>query len=218
MSIPIFFSSNDNYVPYLSVAMQSVMENAKNGRKYEFYVLYKNIKAEMMETLQKQVNLFSDFSLNFVDVSPYIKNDNFFLSHHITAESYFRLFIPYIFPNMEKAIYLDCDTVCLTDISQLFDIIISDYFIAGVSDAGLCLHYAPKWAVNKKITKPFDVLLNMKHPENYINCGVLLINCAKFREKYTLQDVIDTTLSRKWFCHDQDIISVLAKDDVFFFF
>jgi len=213
--IPIFFASNDDYIPYVSVMMQSIMENAQNGRNYDFYILHRDIKPESMGKLQSQVSNFLGFSLSFIDMSPYVKDYNFFVSWHITIETYFRLFIPYIFPNMGKVLYLDGDMVCLADISELFNIEISDNFIAGVSDAGLCLHYVPKHKMDKTrkiLAKRFEVLLNMENPENYINAGMLLINCNKFREVYTMQQIIDTITSRKWKYHDQDVINVLAKN------
>jgi lipopolysaccharide biosynthesis glycosyltransferase len=174
-----------------------------------------DIKNETMETLRKQVNLFSDFSLNFVDMSQCIKDYNFFVSRHITIEAYFRLFIPYIFPNLEKTIYFDCDMVCLTDISQLFNTDISNCFVGGVRDySGLLTYYCPKRKRKRYWTKENEVLFNMEQPENYINSGMLLINCEKFRETYTLQNVLDIAFSRKWQCHDQDVINVLAKDKI----
>ena len=210
-TIPIFFASNDSYIPYVSVMIQSIMENAQSEHKYDLYILHRDIKNETMEKLQNQVSEFSKISLNFVDMSPYIKNYNFFVSWHITIETYFRLFIPYIFPDMEKILYLDGDMVCLADVSELFNTNISDNLIAGASDPGLCLHYVPKKAY-KKIKMRFDVLLNMENPQNYINAGMLLINCKKFREMYTIQDIIDTITSKEWNYHDQDVINVLAKD------
>ena len=214
MNIPIFFSSNDNYIPYVSVMMQSIMENAQKGRKYEFYVLHRDIKNETMEKLQKQISLFPDFSLNFVDMSPYVKDNVFFISGYVTIETYFRLFIPYIFPNMEKIIYLDGDMVCLVDISKLFDVDICDYLLAGVRDVLTHWYYMPEWKRDKRWFKVCEVLLSMERPENYINAGMLLLNCNKFRETYTMQKVIDTINSRKWRRHDQDVINVLSENKI----
>jgi len=214
VGIPIFFSSNDNYIPYVSVMMQSIMENSKRGRKYEFYILNIDIKNETMEKLQKQVSAFLDFSLNFVDMSPYTKDYDFFISRHVTAETYFRLFIPYIFPDIEKVLYLDGDMVCLTDVSLLFDTDISNYLAAGVRDPALPLYYTPKRKRDPILADICEVLLSMENPENYINAGTLLFNCKKFRETYSLKYVTDTIFSRKWKVHDQDIINVLAKDKI----
>jgi len=218
MNIPVFFASNEFYIPYVSVMMQSIMENAAKGRKYEFYILYIDIKNETMEILKKQVSLFPDFSLNFFDVSQYVKGYDFFVSRHITVEAYFRLFIPYIFPNLEKTLYFDGDMVCLTDISQLFDTDISNYLVGGVRDySGLSTYYSSKWKRKRKWAKVEEVLLSMEHPENYINSGMLLINCEKFRKTHTIQYILDIICSRKWQSHDQDVINVLAKDKILYF-
>jgi len=178
MNIPIFFASNEFYIPYVSVMMQSIMENAAKERKYEFYILHKDIKTETMEKLQEQVRIFSDFSLNFVDMSSHIKDYDFFISRHITKEAYFRLFIPYIFPKMEKAFYFDGDMVCLTDISELFNTDISDYLVAATRDTAVSWYYGPE---DKNKPNIFPVILNMENPQDYINSGMLFINCEKFR-------------------------------------
>ncbi|MCL1947129.1 MAG: glycosyltransferase family 8 protein [Chitinivibrionia bacterium] len=215
MNVAIFFSSNDNYMPYVSVMAQSIMENAQKERKYDFYILHRDIKNETMETLRKQISLFSNFSLNFADMSPHIKDYDFFVSRHVTAETYFRLFIPYIFPDLEKVIYLDGDMICLVDISQLFDIDISDCLVGGTFDPAASWYFAPKKVKTREWKKIFEVVSCMKNPENYINAGMLLINCKKFRETYSMQDIIDKIFSRKWQVHDQDIINVLAEGKIF---
>ena len=41
--IPIFFAVDDGYVPFLAVALQSIVENASNKYTYVIKVLYTNI-------------------------------------------------------------------------------------------------------------------------------------------------------------------------------
>jgi len=58
-------------------------------------------------------------------------------------------------------------------------------------------------------------MLSMENPTDYINAGMLLINCENFRQTYSEKEVIDTIFSREWQVHDQDIINFLAKDKIF---
>jgi lipopolysaccharide biosynthesis glycosyltransferase len=73
---------------------------------------------------------------------------------------------------------------------------------------------------NKRVRKWVNVcefLLSMKNPQNYINAGMLLLNCKKFRETYTIEYVINTIVSRNWKVHDQDVINALAEDKILYF-
>lgn len=212
-TIPIFFASNDNYIPYVSVMMQSIMENAAVERKYVFYILHTDIKIETIEKLQKQAETFPCFSLGFIDMSPYIKNYDFFTSRHITTEAYFRLFIPYII-DVKKAIYLDGDMVCNVDISELFDTDISDNLLAGVRDIAVAWNYQPKNMKDKSFLKIYEYMLSTEKPSEYINSGMLLLNCEKIRQVYSEKDIADTIFSRDWQVHDQDVINFLAKDKI----
>lgn len=216
MNVLISFSSNDNYIPYVSVMMQSIMENAQSRRKYEFHIMHTDIKKETMNALQKQISSFSHFSVSFIDMSSYVENNNFFTSRHITVEAYFRLFIPYLFPNIKKIIYLDGDMVCNTDISQLFDMDISDFLVAGVRDTAVSWFFQPKKLQDAYNRNIYEYMLSMENPSDYINSGMLLINCEKFREIYSEKDVINTIFSREWQVHDQDVINFLVKDKILY--
>ena len=45
-TIPIFFSSDDNYVPFLSVAINSMLENASKDYNYDIIVLNSGLTNE----------------------------------------------------------------------------------------------------------------------------------------------------------------------------
>ena len=39
---------------------------------------------------------------------------------HVSTACFLRLLIPKLFPNLDRALYVDCDTLCLGDISDLY--------------------------------------------------------------------------------------------------
>ena len=66
-NIPIFFSCDDNYVPFLGVAITSLICNTSEKNNYNIYVLHSGLKNENMKrikTLETQ-----NASIDFVDVS-----------------------------------------------------------------------------------------------------------------------------------------------------
>jgi lipopolysaccharide biosynthesis glycosyltransferase len=132
------------------------------------------------------------------------------------VETYFRLFIPYIFPNISKVLYFDGDMVCLTDICRLFDFDISNYLIGAARDNNVAWYFLPRKYKTNRQKKIREYFLSFENPNDYICAGMLLINCEKFRDTYSQKDVIDATFSRKWQDHDQDVINFLAKGKILY--
>ena len=54
----------------------------------------------------------------------YIRNVDkikFFIHRHFSVEAYYRIFIPRIFKNFNKILYLDTDIIILDDIANLYN-------------------------------------------------------------------------------------------------
>jgi lipopolysaccharide biosynthesis glycosyltransferase len=213
MTIPIVFSANNYYIPYAAVAIQSIMEHGNKENDYRFYILHKGISDEFVLLLRGQVSRFSNSSIDFINVSNYISEYNFFVSRHISVESYFRLLIPYIFTNYDKVIYLDGDILCLADISELYNIELNGNLLSAVRDVGVSWYYRPKhFEYNTKII--YQVLLHLKKPEDYFNGGMQVLNAILFRKTYTLKYLFEFTASHEFQVHDQDVLNVLCEGKV----
>ena len=50
--IPIFFATDNNYVPFLAVALTSLLDNASNDYFYKIYILTTSLKKEYIEQLK----------------------------------------------------------------------------------------------------------------------------------------------------------------------
>ena len=55
--IPIFFAVDDGYVPFLAVALQSLIENSSKNYYYSIKILYTNINEENKKKINKYKNL-----------------------------------------------------------------------------------------------------------------------------------------------------------------
>ena len=117
----IFFSVDDKFVPYLSVMLASVLAHAKDGNRYDLYILGTGIRPEYQKMLQQQVKEDRRFSLEFVDVTAQLAGRQFYTESRkdLNQSTYYRLLIPYLYPEMDRAVYLDGDMVALTDIARL---------------------------------------------------------------------------------------------------
>jgi len=207
-SIPIVFSSNDYFIPYISAMIQSIMENSGKNTRYCFFLLYKDISETSVSLLKKQISAYESFSIDFINVSDYFNETDFFVSRHLTIETYFRLLIPYLFDKYPKVIYLDGDMICRTDISRLFDINIDNFLLAAVWDTDLSKYFCPEY--RKYIKSWHSVLPNLKDPCTYFNGGLIIFNTRNIRNIISFDELIQLALSRKWNVHDQDMLNFLA--------
>ncbi len=82
---------------------------------YDIVILEDKIKDKSKKLLLEQVKDFKNVSVRFIDISEYFnrhKDIKFYspkIISYITRSMYNRLFIPEIFDNYEKVIYLDTE-------------------------------------------------------------------------------------------------------------
>ena len=74
--ITIFFAVDDNYVPQLKVAMNSMMERASKNRRYQIFILHTSLSAKSRKELRKlkRKNLDKSFIKLFKKLLEYINN------------------------------------------------------------------------------------------------------------------------------------------------
>ncbi len=174
--IPIFFTIDDNYAPFLAVALNSAIKNANSDRTYKAIVLHQGLsetnirKLKRLETENFRIEL-TPMQANFDALDDRMSNR--LRCDYFTLTIYFRLFIPAMFPQYDKGIYIDSDVVLTDDIANLFDIDMGDNFIAACNDQSIA-DIPPLVAYTENA-------VGVK-AEEYINSGVLLMNLKKLRE------------------------------------
>lgn len=172
--IPIFFSTDDNYIPFLDIAIRSLIRNASKEYDYKIVVLNTGILQENIDRIVSQSN--DNFEIEFADISYAIgdiknKLRNVF---HFGLATYYRLFIQSLFPQYDKILYLDCDIVVLGDISKLYEIDLEGNTIGGVVEQFILR--TPEFSKYTKEAVGVDAC-------NYINAGIMIMDLAKFREQ-----------------------------------
>ncbi len=190
--IPIFFSTDDNYIPFLDVAVKSLIENASDAYEYRIIVLNTGLKED--NVLKVMQNEKEGFRIDFIDISAEVENIRSRLKnvYHFSVVTYYRLFIASLFPQYDKVLYLDCDLVVLGDISELYNIDLGD----NIFGAG------PEQFVQN--TKEFRLYAEKAlgvDPDGYINAGVLLMNLKEFRNSKIEEKFIDLITE-----HDFDLL------------
>lgn len=202
MSVPIIFcihDSNDQYWPYLAVALQSVLLNS--SERQQVCVLHNETLGQEAKDVLKKIASKSGANLKFFSVilPTFLENANF---AQFSKASVYRLCIPELFKDEEAVVYLDSDLV-----------------FNGVDVIDL-INSAPKAPICAVIDANIDI--PKKHrdqlaeinidTENYFNSGVLLMR-PKQIEQNLVKNFIEFLKKNPVLRHpDQDFLNFEFKD------
>ena len=190
MKINIAYAPDDKYINQTVVSMQSAIEHNKD---LEFIILYSTLTDESIKKLQSVGGI-----LRLIKMDESLFSD-LTLSHWVTVQAWFRIKLPDVCPDLDKILYLDCDTLVRGNLDELFELDLSGKYLAGVKDV---------WGVSKYVKR-----LNMKSPV-YINSGMLLFNCDYCRKEQFFDKIIDFAKNNDKiieFC-DQDSINKVVDE------
>lgn len=193
------------------VSMVSILENTQSQIK--FYILERQTLPISRTNRLKLDNLkqkYSNFSVEYIPVNP----DDFAdmvppISGYITIDTYFRYIIPDVAPDLKKAMYLDVDIIVQSDIAELYNMPLDDCYIGAVN------HPKEYW---ERFPLFYEIVSNLRldNPYFYVNGGVMLFNCEKYR-KDKISDLLKekTRLYKekiKW--ADQDIVNLVLQGKI----
>ena len=214
--IPVIFAIDNNYVKQLATAIVSILKNS--SREIEFNILTSGISENNKEILSRLSGKINFIEVNQVmadfDLEKYMSRRKNY--EYISIETYFRFFIPELFPQYEKVLYLDADILVLDDLSKLFDEDISDYYAGVVQDIWIVEHLQRKTKVFNGVTfeEYFTKKLN-KTTSIYFNAGVLLLNLKKKRDDNVVAKLWKFTReSSPLHFQDQDVLNSVLENSV----
>ncbi len=205
--LPIFFAADDKYIPFLAVTLQSLVDNSSTDYYYLIKVLYTNISEDHKEKIKKYER--ENVNIEFVDLNYYIEEikDKLYTRDYFSKTTYFRLFIPNLYPQYNKALYLDSDVVLLRDVAELFNTDLGDNLVGAAPDDVIqTIEVFQEYA---------EKVVGVSDYRNYFNAGVLLMNLDELR-KYNFQEKFLYVLGTIKFsvAQDQDYLNRLCKGRV----
>ena len=211
-TIPVFFSVNDVYAPYLAVALASIKDNASKRYRYNIHILSDDIS----EQNRRRIALFSDnrFHIECIPLSERLRRlalAGRMQSHSFGAFAsmtiYFRLFIPELFPQYDRGIYLDSDIVVPGDIAELWEEPMGNKLIGACADYSI-QHIAP-------FMRYIDEYVGVDH-RKYVNSGVLLMNLRRLRQTGFCERFLHwmRTYSLDTVAPDQDYLNALCQGSI----
>ena len=207
--IPVFFAADEKYMPFLSVTLTSMKKYSSPNCNYAIYILYTGelgANAELVKGLAED-----NFNISFVDVSEKIELIQSVMRcrDYYTSAIYFRLFIPDLFPQYKKAIYLDCDIVLLADIAKLYEKDIGENYIGAVADEVVAS--VPEFKAYTKNALGIEA-------STYFNSGVITMNLEKLRALdfyktfYGILSSYDFVVAP-----DQDCLNLICQGNTYYY-
>ncbi len=207
--IPVVYATDDNYAPFLCVSLKSILDNLSENYFLKVYILNTGLSEKNMSRIIEIAEENSeDVDVEYVSVADRMDtlNDKTHLRDYYTNAIYYRIFIPSLFPQYEKVIYIDCDIVLIDDLAKLYNVELGNNIVA---------------AVHEEAMSSFDCFgsyaedfLGVPRME-YFNSGLLVINTAEYRKEQVETKFIELMLAHKFeVAPDQDYLNVILKDRV----
>lgn len=206
VTIPIFYAIDDSYAKFVAVSIKSLIMNANNNYNYDINVIYENLSEENAKKLKSLETdnvkiILTEMNQNLSMITD--KLGNRLREYTFTLTIFFRLFIPVMFPNYDKCIYIDADTVIPGDISRLYNEDLEDNYLGCIVDKSTI--------DNEILASYFEEVVGVPR-DKYINSGVLLMNSKKLRELKIDEKFLDlyTKYGFDVIAPDQDYINSMC--------
>ncbi len=204
--IHIFYACDDNFVKFTIVSFESMKRNASRDFKYHIHVLHTNVAKETEKTLLGMAD--ENFTVSFDNVSSYLDGlcETLPIRDYYSNTTYYRMFIADMFPELDKVIYIDSDTIVQGDISKLFAYDVSNYDVAACHEQAM----VQIDVYGNYVEKNLGIDRNA-----FFNAGILLINCRRFREYKVLENFVRLLgIYNFRVTQDEDYLNIICRDHV----
>ena len=200
--VVIAYITDDNYVMPTIVSITSAIMNKNESSIYKIFIIGVSINDENKKIIEEFIskNINDKIYLNIMHFNQHYNFDD---SHpYVTSAAIFKFDIVNILSDYDKVLYIDCDTIILKDLTELFEINLNDYYAAVVKD-----YYV------MEISKHGEII----GVENYFNSGVMLLNTKLLRKDNVKGLLLDYKINkdRQRFM-DQDCFNYIFNNKVRF--
>ncbi|WP_367699155.1 glycosyltransferase family 8 protein [Helicobacter pylori] len=252
--IPIVVAFDDHYCIPAGVSLFSMLANAKRERErervklfYKIHCLVEGLSLENIAKLEETIAPFSAFSsIEFLDITdkeleprhnyrkldPLIASEikklylklNAFSQKRFSKMIMCRFFLASLFPQYDKMIMFDVDTLFVGDISESFFIPLETHYFGAVREKDLI-------AMNRNSAKDLyelrqmhaksigvaDAFPDLKEAQilfdNYFNAGFLALNLKSWRKENLENQLIGFFLlkNEKLLFNDQDALCFVCR-------
>jgi len=200
----VVYASDDKFAEILGVSMVSLYENSKDMDDIIVYILESGISTAN----KKKLNSVAENYHCSVPVWIKAKDIRRVLGIAVAVDrgslsQYARLFVTSDLPkNLERVLYLDCDTIINKSIRELWNIDLHGKTIAALMDA---------------FSKYYRVNIDLQPNDIMFNSGVMLIDLNRWKEQQVEQQLLKFICSKKGKIQqgDQGALNAILSHDTY---
>lgn len=201
MKMNFLYASDDNFSGVLACSLHSLFSSG-NGYNSSVYIIDGGISAEHQSALQEIADSFSA-RLEWID-APAVSvagGEEVHIGRY-SMSMFSRIFADTLLPQLDRVVYLDCDTLILKDLSELWD-----------TD----MHGMPIGAVNDLRSDKYGRALGITVGNTYINSGVLLMDLKTYRQNQCAERLVKALSVGNGLLEfpDNDIICSVLQDEIY---
>ena len=213
--VPIFLTINSAYASYAATSINSLVKKVDPKRYYRVIILHDGLNLANRTRLRNLASKNVAIQFKKITNNLYLKAlvrhcsrkrgaGDFFSS----AVYYYRFFIPSLFIQYNKAVYIDSDTILFGDIGELYDTELEDgKLVAGMVDPKISS--VPEFGVYVKDGLGIPI-------KEYVNSGVLVMDLKGLRKIKYLKTLIDliTKYDADLVAPDQDYMNTILRGKI----
>lgn len=194
----IVYSSSDVYSEICGVSLVSLFENNKDVEEMNIHIIDNEIseinKEKILSLGNKYNRIITFVKVNLEDIIGKIDVQRWNIS------TFGRLFEATIFPNLDKVIHIDCDTIIKGSIKELWELDMNDFVFAGAPDC---------------VSDMYKTNIGLKIDDNYMNAGCIVLNLRKIREKKLEEKFVEyiNKNSESLMFVDQEVINACVDNN-----
>lgn len=201
--LTVVYASNDGYARHLGTSMCSLFDKNRDFEKIHVYILSMGLSAASREALEQIAGKFGR-GLTFVEMGDLRER----FDYQVDTGGYdisimLRLFMGEMLPSqVERVLYLDCDTVVVRSLKLLWREKLGDNLIGAVMEP--------------TIYREVKESIGLEPEQPYYNSGVLLVDLKRWREENVQTRLLDFWKEKggKLFASDQDVINGALKGQI----
>ena len=209
-------SSSDEYLPYLTVCLQSIVDNSCNFNNYDI-VIFTSSNDDIKKKIIKNHFSKKNVSIRFYNPQHFFKDIKLRVTHDYFNEvCFYRIVAPFVFKNYKKVIFTDIDLVFKSDIKNLDSVDIGNSPLAACKE--------PLWEsfikknINLKTINIVDYsknVLKLKDINNYYNTGVVVFNIEEFNNNNYVEQLLNLINTTNFFYQEQCALNCLLNDKIY---
>jgi len=201
-------------LPFLIVA-DSIKRRLKTRRKVVFHALHTNPLLYCETYLSRISSDVCEF--RFYDVKNPLADIN--VTNGATSATYLRFLLPGLLNDIERVVYIDCDTIVLNDITALHDTKLDGRAIAAVIDFSIVgAHPLNDWTVGREAkfwsaNEYVEQVVELNDWASYFNAGIVVMDLDEFRRRDLVkkcEEFLSRTNDERIF-NDQDALNYVIN-------